>query len=146
MKTKWIFSLGIISGLVILGFLLVVFKQPYVFKGSEILPPLPIQNFILTDQFSKTFYYNEYQGEVLLISFGYTNCPDVCPLTLAKFQQVKQKLGSRADEVRFIFITVDPERDTPQVLRDYLGYFDSDFIGLSGARSELENVWPLFGV
>jgi protein SCO1/2 len=85
-------------------------------------------------------------GKVVLLFFGYTRCPDVCPLTLADFKKVKAQLGDQADQVRFVFITVDPERDTPNILSKHLANFDESFIGLTGSREELEPVWKTFGV
>jgi protein SCO1/2 len=146
MRTKWFFSLGITSGLVILGVLAVLFKQPYEMRGSEIKPALAVEDFTLTDQWGNPFTMYDYQGKVMLLFFGYTHCPDVCPLTLAKYLDIQKKLGSRAENVLFVFITVDPERDTPEVIRGYLAYFDTNFIGLSGSRSELEPVWKNYGV
>ena len=83
---------------------------------------------------------------LLLIFFGYTNCPDVCPSTLAEFQQIFLGLKDKAADVQFIFITVDPERDTPEKLGDYVGYFNPDFIALTADRAELEPVWSDYGV
>ncbi len=82
----------------------------------------------------------------MLIFFGYTRCPDVCPVTLADFKKIKQQLNDQAGEARFVFITVDPERDLPETLDQYLAHFDPDFVGLTGSRDELEPVWNLFGV
>ena len=86
-------------------------------------------------------------GRALLFFFGYTNCPDVCPITLADYVRVKELLGERADEVRFAFITVDPDRDTPEALRDYLGHFDLSFKGLRiDTEEELEATKAAYGV
>jgi protein SCO1/2 len=86
-------------------------------------------------------------GRALLLFFGYTNCPDVCPITLADYVRVKELLGDRADEVRFAMIAVDPDRDTPQVLRDYLDHFDPSFKGLRiDSAEELEATEAAFGV
>jgi protein SCO1/2 len=89
---------------------------------------------------------SDQQGKVVLLAFGYTNCPDVCPITLAQFKQIKAGLGSDAESVRFVFITVDPERDTPERLSLFLGSFDPEFSGLTSSRSSLEPVWQEYGV
>ena len=75
-----------------------------------------------------------------LLSFGYTYCPDVCPTTLGVWRQIKQALGPEAEQVRFIFVTVDPERDTPDALARYMRAFDETFIGLHGDSHQLEDV------
>ncbi|HWQ83906.1 MAG TPA: SCO family protein, partial [Anaerolineales bacterium] len=80
-------------------------------------------------------------GKAVLMFFGYTNCPDVCPLTLAEYRQIKADLGSQAARVEFVIVTVDPERDTPERMLSYVGSFDSEFIGLSGSMADLEKVW-----
>jgi protein SCO1/2 len=81
-----------------------------------------------------------------LIFFGYTHCPDVCPVTLTKYKQIKDQLGDQADGVRFVFITVDPERDTPEILGKHVANYDPGFIALTGSRAELEPVWKNYGV
>ena len=78
--------------------------------------------------------------------FGYTNCPDVCPLTLAEYREIKSRLGEKADQVEFVFITVDPDRDTPERMQAYVGSFDPAFIGLSGNLAEMEKVWSGYWV
>jgi len=79
--------------------------------------------------------------------FGYTSCPDVCPTTLAELNMTLEKLGEeRAKEVQVLFVTVDPERDTPERVQEYVDHFNSNFIGLSGTESELADVWRDYGV
>ena len=81
-----------------------------------------------------------------MIFFGYTHCPDVCPVTLSEFKQIKQQLRDKASGVEFVFITVDPERDTPDVLARYVPSFDPSFIGLTGSAAELQSVYKSYGV
>jgi protein SCO1/2 len=69
--------------------------------------------------------------------FGYTHCPDVCPLTMLNYKKIKESLGEQADQITFVFISVDGERDTPEVMKDYLGRFDPAFIGLTGDEETL---------
>jgi protein SCO1/2 len=76
----------------------------------------------------------------VLVYFGYTHCPDVCPLTLANLAQVRQALGPEASQVQVVFVTTDPERDTAAVLEDYLGRFDPSFVGLRGNWAEITSV------
>jgi len=138
-------GLGVLIGLVaIVGFQF--FAQLYEFQGSLIDPPIPAADFELTDQHGDTFKLSNHNGEVVLIFFGYTNCPDVCPVTLSEFKQVKAQLGEKAEEVQFVYITVDPERDTVQRMKDHLENFDPTFVGLTGDTPDLEPVLKAYGV
>ena len=123
-----------------------VYARPYVYQGSLIDPPAPAADFALSDQHGQTFRLSEQTGNVVLIFFGYTNCPDVCPVTLSDFRQVKEQLGAAAERVRFVFITVDPERDTPERIGKYIANFDPSFYGLTGDATELEQVWKSYWV
>lgn len=80
----------------------------------------------------------DYKGKVLMIFFGYTQCPDVCPTAMAQAAQAMEILGDKAKDVRVIMISVDPDRDTPAVLQSYVQAFDDDFIGLTGTQKQLE--------
>jgi protein SCO1/2 len=79
---------------------------------------------------------DDFRGKLLLVFFGFTHCPDICPTTLAKAAQVKKELGSQGDKLQVLFVTVDPERDTPEVLSRYVPAFDGSFIGLRGDPDE----------
>ncbi|PPV04840.1 SCO family protein [Xanthomonas bromi] len=79
-----------------------------------------------------------FRGKVLVLFFGFTRCPDICPTTLTRAVQIKRQLGKDAREVEFAFATLDPERDTPQMLRTYVNAFDPGFIGLTGTESEVK--------
>jgi len=94
------------------------------------------RDFSLTDQNGNRRTLADFRGKVVLIFFGYTQCPDVCPTTLAEMAQVKAKLGSAGDRLQVLFISVDPERDKPAVLAQYVPSFDPSFIGLYGNADE----------
>lgn len=100
-------------------------------------------DFILTDQFGKKFTLSE-QKKVVMLFFGYLSCPDICPTTLLEMMQVKKALGADADQVLFVYVTVDPERDDQERLRTYLMNFDKDFVGLRGTPEEIAKVANLF--
>jgi len=147
MKTR--FALAGVGGVLLVGLLLAgrqFLGGAYTFKGSLIDPPVPAADFSLTDQHGELFQLSAQKGKVVLIFFGYTNCPDVCPITLTDFKRIKSELGDQAEEVRFVFITVDPERDTVERLSTYLPSYDPDFYGLTGGREQLEQVWKSYGV
>lgn len=102
--------------------------------------------FKLTDQNSKPITDRDLQGKPFLIFFGYTHCPDVCPTTLFDVSEILRALGSDADRVNALFVTVDPERDTPAVIKDYLSSFDPHLRGASGDRAAIDAVEKAYRV
>jgi protein SCO1/2 len=92
-----------------------------------------VSRYLLMDSRGRAVTNEDFPGRYQLISFGYTFCPDVCPTTLAAMTQILRQLGDRADRLQPIFVSVDPERDTPQVLAKYTAYFDPRIIGLTGS-------------
>ncbi len=108
------------------------------FTGVEpVEPPKTLQDFTLTNQDGEPFSLSDMKGEMVLMLFGFTHCPDVCPVTMLSYKKVKEILGDQADQITFVFISVDGERDTSEVMKDYLGRFDPDFIGLTGDEETL---------
>lgn len=93
--------------------------------------------FTLTDQDGRTVTAQDLAGKPMLLYFGYTYCPDVCPTELANISQAMDILGTDADAVQPVFITVDPERDTAEVMKAYLGHFDDGFVGLTGTPEQI---------
>jgi len=120
--------------------------QAYAFRGSRIEPPLPAPDITLSDQNGRPFRLSEQRGKLVLLFFGYTHCPDVCPTTLGEFARLHRKLGPHADQVRFVFITLDPQRDTPAEVAAFVQKFQAGIIGLSGSEAELQPVWDAYGV
>ena len=116
------------------------------FRTSVLEKPVPVPDFVLTDQFGQPFRLSDQGGRIVLLFFGYTSCPDVCPTTLATWRKVHEALGDDADQVRFAFVTVDPERDTPERLGLHVNAFNPDFIGLTGTQDELTPVYEAFDV
>jgi protein SCO1/2 len=123
-----------------------ILARPYTFQGSLIDPPVKAADFTLVDQNGQPFKLSDQKGKVVLIFFGYTHCPDVCPVTLTRYKQMRDELGDQAGQVHFVFITVDPERDNVENLHEFLGNYDPAIIGLTGSRAELEPVWKSYGV
>jgi protein SCO1/2 len=114
--------------------------------GSTVDPPHLLQDFTLTSHTGEPISLSDLRGRAVLMFFGYTHCPDVCPTTLADYRRVKQALGDEADKVAFVFISVDGARDTPDVLAQYLGQFDTDFIGMMGDETTLRRVGAGYGL
>ncbi|HJT42884.1 MAG TPA: SCO family protein [Rhizomicrobium sp.] len=102
--------------------------------------------FRLTDQNGKTVTDTDFRGRYMLIFFGYSFCPDICPTTMGVAAQALETLGGRANRVVPIFITTDPERDTPQVLGEYMKAFGPNFIGLTGSPAAIQEVGKKFRV
>jgi protein SCO1/2 len=122
------------------------FLQEYAFNGVVYENPKPAPQIILDGSDDAQFNLKSLSDKIVLIFFGYTSCPDVCPSTLSDMKRVTKLLGDDADSVQVIFITVDPDRDTVEKLNSYLSLFDPKFLGLTGAVSDLEKVWDEYGV
>ncbi len=116
------------------------------FRGSVLEEPVAVPDFSLSDEEGGTFRLSEQRGNVVLLFFGYTQCPDVCPTTLATWRKVHEALGDDAERVRFVFVTVDPERDTAERLGLHVNAFNPDFIGLTGPQDDLEAVYEVFNI
>jgi protein SCO1/2 len=107
------------------------------FNSVDITGASYARDFALTDAAGRKRTLAEFRGKLVVVFFGFAQCPDVCPTTLSDFAQVKKKLGADGDKLQVIFITVDPARDTPQVLGAYVPNFDPSFIGLTGSLDEI---------
>jgi protein SCO1 len=116
------------------------------FNGSEIEPSWTAPDFQLTSHSKTPLSLSLFHGKVVLVFFGYTSCPDICPLTVATMRQVFDILGEASEDIRFIFITTDPPRDTSEKLAEYLTPFNPSFVGLTGTREQLWPVWKDYGV
>lgn len=114
--------------------------EPYAYHGLQFDAPEPAPDFTLIDQNRQPFRLSDHQGQVVMLYFGFTHCPDECPITLGTWKQVSNLLEDEADQVRFVMVTVDPERDTPERMAEYLAVFNPDFVGLSGSVAEIEDV------
>ena len=120
------------------------FASSYEFKGSAFDPPLPLPDFELATVEGDSFHLSDLQGDYALVYFGYTFCPDVCPLTMSDLKKALTDLEGR-ERVQPIFISVDPERDTPEVLARYLNAFDADIVGLTDDFDKIQAVMRPFG-
>lgn len=136
----------LLIGVVALGVFL--FAPPVTLRGTAYTEPYPPAPEIeLTRDNGSSFRLSEMRGNILLLFFGYTSCPDVCPTTMAELKTALDEIGEEnAKNVRVIFVTVDPERDTRQRVQEYVNHFNEDFIGLSGTEAELARVWSDYGV
>ncbi len=102
------------------------------FKASDVTGTTYGRDFALTDHTGKPRTLADYRGKAVVLFFGYTQCPDVCPTTLSELAEAMKRLGPDADRVQVLFVTIDPERDTPALLAQYVPAFDPRFVGLYG--------------
>jgi protein SCO1/2 len=146
LKRVWLVAglLVVLSLAAIYGYAMA--SRPYSWHGSVFQPASPAPEIHLNDTQGHPFVLSQAKGKIVLVFFGYTHCPDECPLTMAKLKQVISELGPAADRVEVVFVTIDPQRDTPGVLQAYLAKFNPSFIGLTGPLSALEPVWQAYGV
>ena len=130
-----------------IGLCLLVIVGSFFTGPPEIVPPEPEQlynpggNFTLTGTSGKPFHLQDLRGKIVLLFFGYTSCPDACPSTLAKLQRAFNLLPKeQVEQVRTVFVSVDPKRDTPKLLQEYVNYFGINAIGLTGTKAEIDKV------
>ena len=116
------------------------------YVGTDITGAQWAHGFDLKDHTGRRRTLADFRGKVVLAFFGYTNCPDACPLALSEMAQVVKQLGPDGDKVQGLFITVDPERDTAERLASYVPAFHPSFIGLRGTRDEVEKVKKEFKI
>ena len=111
-------------------------KQKESFQNTDVTGLDYAKGFALTDHTGKPRTLADFKGKAVVVFFGYTQCPDVCPTTMAEMATVMQKLGPLGDQVQVLFITLDPERDTQELLANYVPAFDKRFLGLRGTPEQ----------
>jgi len=109
-------------------------------------PPRQAPDFSLSGSNGSELKLKSYRGKVVVLAFGFTSCPDVCPMTLATLAQARKKLGAEGDGLQVVYITVDPERDDTERMRTYLASFDPTFIGGTGTAERLDAVRQEYGI
>jgi len=117
----------------------VMLFRPPTFRGTVIEPRTIAPAFTFTNQDRQTVRLEDYRGKIVLIYFGFTNCPDACPKTLGTWKSVYNALGAQADQVRFLFISIDPKRDTPERMKEFLNTFNPNFVGLTGTIEAIDD-------
>lgn len=109
-------------------------------------PPKQLIDFEMPSNTGQNVKLSDFRGKPVLLFFGYTQCPDYCPATLGVFKQIKQQLGDQGDDVGYVFVSVDGQRDTPDVLDRYVKNFDPTFIGLQGTSDTLQPIAKDYGL
>jgi len=120
-------------------------STPDLYVGDLVNPPVQLQDFTMPSSTGEDMSLSDLDGQWRMIFFGYLHCPDFCPLTLAEYRQVKALLGEDAEQIKFLYISVDGLRDTPESMRAYLNNFDPEFIGFSGDDETLESIQSDYG-
>lgn len=121
-------------------------SPPPSFKNTDLTGLDYAKEFSLTDHNGKPRTLADFKGKVVVLFFGFTQCPDVCPTTMAELSAVMKELGPQADQVQVLFVTIDPERDTQQLLSEYVPAFDKRFLGLYGDAAATAKVAKEFKV
>jgi protein SCO1/2 len=116
------------------------------FKAGVFDPPRQAPDFSLTGTNGQVLTLSHYRGKVVLLAFGYSSCQSVCPITLNTFAQALHGMGAPAAGVQVVYVTVDPERDTPARLKTFLDNFDQQFVGATGTEKQLQRVRKDYGV
>jgi protein SCO1/2 len=112
---------------------------------ARVQPPRTMPNFTLTSQNGQPMQLSDLRGRTVLMFFGYTHCPDICPTSLSDMKRIKAALGDDAKDVAFVFVSVDGARDTPALLKQYVTLFDPSFIGLTGTEAEVRQIALEYG-
>jgi protein SCO1/2 len=115
-------------------------------KAGAFEPPRPAPDFTLQGSDGSALRLSRYRGKVVLLGFGFTTCPAVCPITLLTLAQARKRLGADAADVQVVYVTVDPERDTAEQMKHYLGAFDPSFVGGTGSEDDLAAVRKEYGI
>lgn len=137
---RFCFALGVLL------FLSSCANNSYQLSGGEILRPQPAPEFTLKASDGSDFQLSEQRGKVVLLFFGFTNCPDICPTALSNLAAAYRALGTDAEHVRVVFVTVDPDRDTADRIKLYMNAFSPEFVGLRGSTAELEPIMKAYSV
>lgn len=112
-------------------------SKPYAFHGVDITGVPYADGFSLTDFNGKQRTLADFAGKVVVMYFGYTQCPDICPASMQVVAQAMDDLGAKAKDVQFLFVTVDPTRDTPEILKAYVTHFNPTFLALTGTPEQI---------
>jgi protein SCO1/2 len=115
-------------------------------KAGVFDPPRPAPEIALPASSGTPVKLSDYRGKVVVLEFGFSHCPAVCPVSLASLTQARQLLGARGKDVQVLFITVDPARDTAERLRSYLAQFDPSFVGITGSEAQIAQVLKDYGI
>lgn len=132
--------------LALAGTFLVACQKPIAWNGQALAKPIQPPELALVDQKDETLRWQNLHDKVMQVNFGYSRCPDICPLALGHIKNAVKALGDKADRVAVVWVTIDPERDTPAYIRKYLALLDDRFIVVTGEVTEIDKLAKVFGV
>ncbi|ELX09534.1 electron transport protein SCO1/senC [Janthinobacterium sp. HH01] len=115
-------------------------------KAGVFDPPRMAPDFTVRGSDGKELKLSQYRGKLVLLEFGYTSCVDVCPVSLGMLAEARRQMGAQASQLQVIYVTVDPERDTPDRMRNYLRAFDPTFVGATGTPQQMARVRQDYGI
>ena len=121
-------------------------RTPVEFRNTDLTGATFARQFTLSDHNAQTRSLDDFKGKIVMIFFGYTSCPDICPTTLSRLAEVMKALGPEAERVQVLFVSVDPERDTAERLKDFVPWFHSSFVGLHGDAAQTKAVAEEFRI
>jgi protein SCO1/2 len=145
-NTRWFFLLGFLIGLALVARWGIPRLMPHTFTGTLLQSPSEAHDFSLISHTGQPISLSDFRGKLVLLYFGYTFCPDVCPASLSEAAGAMDILGEKSEEVQLIMVSVDPERDTPEKLADFVAHFDPAFLGVTGTPEEIASIATLYGI
>lgn len=145
-RRRWLRQGGALAAVASSGLLAACQKTEASFHSTDVSATNIGEGWSMPDLEGRERSIEDFSGKVVAIFFGFVHCPDICPTTMAELSHVKESLGSDGDRFQTIFVTVDPERDTPEILRAYLDAFDESAIALRGNSEQLANMAQAFKV
>ena len=135
-----------ITALVAIASVVMASRFKPAFRNSAINPPVSAAEISMKDARGSLFRMSDLRGNVVLLYFGFVNCPKECPLTMAHVKLALEQLGAQSADVRLVMVSTDPLRDTPEALNDFLSTFNADFIGVPGTADQLTKIWNDYNV
>lgn len=145
-KSALLLIVGLLIGMGLVALWGIPRLTPHAFHGTLLQSPSEAHDFTLTSNTGQQVSLSDFRGKLVLLYFGYTFCPDVCPTTLAEIAAAMKILGKNAGDVQVIMISVDPERDTPAKLAEYVAHFDPRFLGVTGTPEKIAEIATLYGI
>jgi protein SCO1/2 len=147
-KISLLLGVLLAAAIAVIAYLKLAEPVPLEFDSSQgiiiISPPVQLPDVTLTDQNNTPFPLSRFKGRWNMVFFGYTHCPDVCPTTLAAMNRAAKKLPS--SHIGYYFVTLDPQRDTPEKLKEFVTYFNPQFVGLTGDKTNIDRLSKKLGV
>jgi protein SCO1 len=145
-NSRWLFVAGLAIGLVLVVVVALPRLKPHNFTGTLLQSPTEAHDFTLMSHTGQKVSLSDFRGKLVILYFGYTFCPDVCPATLSEVKGAMDILDADADQVQTIMISVDPERDDSAKMAAYMTHFDPSFLGLTGTPEQIAEIATLYGI